>query len=100
AATAPILYGFQAEGAAPLVEGAPIAEPETVACAIRIGTPARGEEAMDAFTASRGRVAAVSDEQILDAYHWLAANEGVFCEPASTRSVRGVPAPRRRGGQK
>src|SRR4051794_39828704 len=87
---APVLYGFQAEGAAPLVSGAPVAEPETVASAIRIGNPARWEEAMDAFTASRGRVAAVSDEQILDAYHWLAANEGVFCEPASAASVAGI----------
>jgi threonine synthase len=89
---APVLYGFQAEGAAPLVSGAPVAEPETVASAIRIGNPARWEEAMDAFTASRGRVAAVSDEQILDAYHWLAANEGVFCEPASAASVAGLIA--------
>jgi threonine synthase len=89
---APILYGFQAEGAAPLVHGAPVAEPETVASAIRIGNPARWEEAMDAFTASRGRVAAVSDSQILDAYRWLAAAEGVFCEPASAASVAGLLA--------
>lgn len=89
---APVLYGFQAEGAAPLVHGAPVAEPETVASAIRIGNPARWEEAMAAFTASRGRVAAVSDEQILDAYRWLAANEGVFCEPASAASVAGLLA--------
>jgi threonine synthase len=89
---APLLYGFQAEGAAPLVHGTPVAEPETVASAIRIGNPARWEEAMDAFTASRGRVAAVSDEQILDAYHWLAASEGVFCEPASAASVAGLLA--------
>ena len=89
---APILYGFQAEGAAPLVEGHPVAEPETVASAIRIGNPARWEEAMNAFTASRGRVAAVSDEQILEAYHWIASNEGVFCEPASAASVAGVLA--------
>src|SRR3954463_8970077 len=61
----PILYGFQAAGAAPLVEGHPIENPETVASAIRIGNPARWEEAMNAFTASRGRVAAVSDDQIL-----------------------------------
>jgi threonine synthase len=90
--TAPVLYGFQAEGAAPLVHGAPVAEPETVASAIRIGNPARWEEAMDAFTASRGRVAAVSDEQILDAYRWLATDEGVFCEPASAASVAGLLA--------
>ena len=89
---APVVYGFQAEGAAPLVHGAPVADPETVASAIRIGNPARWEEAMDAFTASRGRVAAVSDEQILDAYRWLAAGEGVFCEPASAASVAGLLA--------
>jgi threonine synthase len=90
--TAPILYGFQAEGAAPLVRGAPVDHPETVASAIRIGNPARWEEAMAAFTASRGRVAAVSDEQILNAYRWLADNEGVFCEPASAASVAGLLA--------
>ncbi|MDX6632026.1 MAG: threonine synthase [Solirubrobacterales bacterium] len=88
----PLLYGFQAEGAAPLVLGHPVERPETVASAIRIGNPARWEEAMDAFTASHGRVAAVSDEQILDAYRWLAASEGVFCEPASAASVAGLLA--------
>ncbi len=89
---APLLYGFQAEGAAPLVLGAPVANPETVASAIRIGNPARWEEAMDAFSASRGRIAAISDQQILDAYRWLAASEGVFCEPASAASVAGILA--------
>ncbi|HWO84571.1 MAG TPA: threonine synthase [Solirubrobacterales bacterium] len=88
----PVLYGFQAEGAAPLVRGEPVERPETVASAIRIGNPARWEEAMAAFTASRGRVAAVSDEQILNAYRWLADNEGVFCEPASAASVAGLLA--------
>jgi threonine synthase len=88
----PILYGFQAAGAAPLVEGHPIENPETVASAIRIGNPARWEEAMNAFTASRGRVAAVTDEQILEAYHWVASSEGVFCEPASAASVAGLLA--------
>ena len=87
---APRLFGFQAEGAAPLVLGKPVANPETVASAIRIGNPARWEEAMEAFTGSRGRVAAVSDEQILDAYRFLAAHEGVFCEPASAASVAGL----------
>jgi threonine synthase len=95
---APLLYGFQAEGAAPLVHGAPVSDPETVASAIRIGNPARWEEAMGAVTASRGRIAAVSDEQILDAYRLLASQEGVFCEPASAASVagllaHGIPAP-------
>jgi threonine synthase len=95
---APILYGFQAEGAAPLVHGHRIDNPETVASAIRIGNPARWEEAMDALTASRGRIAAVSDEQILDAYRLIAESEGVFCEPASAAAVagllaHGLPAP-------
>jgi threonine synthase len=88
----PVLYGFQAEGAAPLVLGKPVPEPETIASAIRIGNPARWEEAMDAVTASRGRIAAVSDQQILDAYHLLASREGVFCEPASAASVAGILA--------
>ncbi len=88
----PRLYGFQAEGAAPLVHGAPVAAPETVASAIRIGNPARWEEAMGAFTGSRGQVRAVSDEQILDAYDLLASREGVFCEPASAASVAGLLA--------
>jgi threonine synthase len=88
----PLLYGFQAAGAAPLVEGHPIEKPETVASAIRIGNPARWEEAMAAVTASRGRIAAVTDEQILDAYRLLASREGVFCEPASAASVAGLLA--------
>jgi threonine synthase len=88
----PRLFGFQAEGAAPLVHGAPVTQPETVASAIRIGNPARWEEAMEAFTASRGRVRAVSDAQILDAYRFLAAHEGVFCEPASAAGVAGLLA--------
>ena len=89
---APVLYGFQAEGAAPLVEGRPIERPETVASAIRIGNPARWEEATDALVASRGRVAAVTDDQILEAYRLLASREGVFCEPASAASVAGLMA--------
>ena len=89
---APRLLGFQAAGAAPLVHGAPVERPETVASAIRIGNPARWEDAMDAFTASRGAVTAVTDEQILDAYSLLAAREGVFCEPASAASVAGLLA--------
>jgi threonine synthase len=88
----PLLYGFQAAGAAPLVRGEPVPEPETVASAIRIGNPARWEEAMAAFTGSRGRVEKVSDEQILDAYRLLASAEGIFCEPASAASVAGILA--------
>jgi threonine synthase len=92
AGEAPRMLGFQAEGAAPIVRGAPVEQPETVASAIRIGNPARWEEAVDAMRASGGRIAAVSDEQILDAYRFLAAREGVFCEPASAAGVAGVLA--------
>ena len=88
----PMLLGFQAAGAAPLVLGHQVESPETVASAIRIGNPARWEEAMDAVTSSRGRIAAVEDEQILDAYRLLAAGVGVFCEPASAASVAGLLA--------
>jgi threonine synthase len=86
----PRLHGYQAEGAAPLVRGAPVERPETVASAIRIGNPARWEDAMNAFTASRGEVRAVSDDEILAAYSLLAAREGVLCEPASAASVAGL----------
>jgi len=86
----PRMLGFQAAGAAPLVHGAPVAQPETIASAIRIGNPARWEDAMDAMTASGGAVNEVTDEQILDAYRFLAAREGVFCEPASAASVAGL----------
>jgi threonine synthase len=89
---APRMLGFQAAGAAPLVLGAPVEHPETVASAIRIGNPARWEEAMDAMTSSGGAVNAVTDEQILHAYSFLAAEEGVFCEPASAASVAGLLA--------
>jgi threonine synthase len=87
---APRLHGYQAEGAAPLVRGAPVEHPETVASAIRIGNPARWEDAMSAFTSSRGEVRAVSDAEILDAYSLLGASEGVFCEPASAAAVAGL----------
>jgi threonine synthase len=86
----PRLFGFQAEGAAPLVHGAPVAQPETVASAIRIGNPARWEEAMAAMSESRGRIEAVSDDEIIAAYRLLATEEGIFCEPASAASVAGL----------
>jgi len=88
----PRMYGFQAEGAAPLVRGAPVEHPETIASAIRIGNPARWEGAMDATTSSGGAVLAVSDREILEAYRFLAAGEGIFCEPASAASVAGLLA--------
>jgi threonine synthase len=88
----PRMFGFQAAGAAPLVDGAPVAHPDTVASAIRIGNPARWEDAMSAMTSSGGAVAAVTDAQILEAYRFLAADEGVFCEPASAAGVAGLIA--------
>ncbi len=84
------MFGFQAAGAAPLVLGRPVEQPETVASAIRIGNPARWEDAMNAMTASGGAVRSVTDEQILSAYRLLASTEGVFCEPASAASVAGL----------
>jgi len=90
AGVAPRMLGFQAEGAAPLVHGKPVAHPETVASAIRIGNPARWEEAMTAMRDSGGAIRAVSDAEILDAYKLLAAREGIFCEPASAASVAGL----------
>jgi threonine synthase len=86
----PRMLGFQAAGAAPLVHGAPVEHPETVASAIRIGNPARWEDAMSAMTSSGGAVKAVTDEQILSAYRLLASSEGIFCEPASAASVAGL----------
>jgi threonine synthase len=88
----PRMLGFQAAGAAPLVLGHPVEQPETVASAIRIGNPARWEDAMSAMTGSGGSVRAVSDEQILSAYRLLAETEGIFCEPASAASVAGLIA--------
>jgi threonine synthase len=86
----PKMFGFQAAGAAPLVLGKPVEFPETVASAIRIGNPARWEQAMEAMTSSGGKVNSVTDEQILAAYRFLARDEGVFCEPASAASVAGL----------
>jgi threonine synthase len=89
-AASPKLFGYQAEGAAPLVEGKPITHPETVASAIRIGNPVRWEDAMAAATESRGAIRAVSDSEILAAFRLLASKEGMFCEPASAASVAGL----------
>jgi threonine synthase len=88
--SAPQMLGFQAAGAAPLVEGRVVENPETIASAIRIGNPARWEEAMAAMTSSHGMVRAVTDDEILDAYKYLASVEGVFCEPASASGVAGL----------
>jgi threonine synthase len=90
----PVMWGFQAAGAAPIVHGEPIDHPETIATAIRIGDPASWTEAVTARDESGGIIGAVSDTEILDAYDLLAASEGVFCEPASAASVAGLLANR------
>jgi len=93
---APRMWGFQAAGAAPIVRGAPVAHPETMATAIRIGNPASWAGAVAAREESGGIIEAVTDRQILDAYRLLAEEEGVFAEPASAASVAGVLAYRDR----
>lgn len=94
AGAAPRMWGFQAAGAAPLVGGAPVEHPETVATAIRIGNPASWEGAIAARDESDGLIDAVTDGQILDAYDLLASREGVFVEPASAAGVAGMIARR------
>jgi threonine synthase len=86
----PVMLGFQAEGAAPLVQGRVIKHPRTIATAIRIGNPASWQGALAAAEESRGAIQAVSDRQILEAYRLLASEDGVFVEPASAASVAGL----------
>ena len=86
----PKMMGFQAEGAAPIVRGHAIENPETIATAIRIGNPASWKQAEAARDESDGIIDMVSDAKILEAYKLLAGKEGVFCEPASAASVAGL----------
>ncbi len=86
----PMMLGFQAAGAAPLVLGHPVEHPETIATAIRIGNPARGDEALAAAHDSGGFIDTVTDDEIIAAYKLVAALEGVFCEPASAASIAGL----------
>ncbi|MHB8155745.1 MAG: threonine synthase, partial [Candidatus Omnitrophota bacterium] len=86
----PVMLGFQAEGAAPIVRGKPINNPETIATAIRIGNPASWKNAELARDESKGLIDLVSDKQILVAYRILAEKEGVFAEPASAASIAGL----------
>ncbi|MCL1869389.1 MAG: threonine synthase [Promicromonosporaceae bacterium] len=90
ASKAPVMWGFQAAGAAPIVAGHPIDEPETIATAIRIGNPASWEQAVAARDESGGVIEAVTDEEILAAHRILSAEVGVFVEPASAAGVAGV----------
>ena len=86
----PVMLGFQAAGAAPIVKGKPIKDPQTLATAIRIGNPASWKSAMQARDESRGLIDLVSDQQILSAYRILAEKEGIFAEPASAASIAGL----------
>jgi len=86
----PRMMGWQAEGAAPIVRGAPVEEPETVATAIRIGNPASWQKAVEAARESSGSIGMVSDEEILDAQRLLARTAGIFVEPASAAGIAGL----------
>jgi threonine synthase len=86
----PVMRGFQAAGSAPIVNGAPVLNPSTIATAIRIGNPASWQQALDARDESGGAIEAVTDRDILAAYRLLAREEGVFVEPASAASVAGL----------
>lgn len=93
----PIMLGFQAAGAAPIVQGQPIKNPQTIATAIKIGNPASWKGAEQARDESKGLIDSVSDEEILSAYKLLAEKEGIFVEPASAASVAGVIKLSKRG---
>ena len=86
----PVMLGFQAEGAAPIVRNKPIKNPETIATAIRIGNPASWKSALEARDESKGLIDMVSDSEILHAYRMLAEKEGIFAEPASCASIAGL----------
>jgi threonine synthase len=93
----PRVMGWQAAGAAPIVLGKPVEEPQTVATAIRIGNPASWKGAVNARDESGGDIRSVTDEEIMDAYHRLAREEGIFCEPASAACVAGLLKATREG---
>jgi len=86
----PQMWGFQAAGASPIVDGKIVEKPETLATAIRIGNPASWQQALNAKEESKGRIDKVTDEQILNSYHLLAEKEGVFVEPSSAAGVAGL----------
>jgi threonine synthase len=86
----PKMFGFQAAGAAPIVDGHPIADPQTVATAIRIGNPASWHGATNALKESKGHIDKVTDEEILAAYKLIARTDGIFAEPASTAPLAGL----------
>ena len=93
----PRMMGFQAQGAAPIVRGGPVANPQTIASAIRIGNPASWQGALEARDSSGGVIDMVSDDEILEAYRLLASHEGIFCEPASAAAFAGLVKMRQAG---
>lgn len=93
----PKMLGFEAEGAMAIVKGEPIANPETVATAIRIGNPASWKTAVAAAEESGGQINYVTDEEILEAYRKIASREGIFAEPGSAASIAGVYKMKREG---
>ncbi|UCG79268.1 MAG: threonine synthase [Nitrospirota bacterium] len=86
----PRMIGFQAEGAAPIVKGAPVENPETIATAIRIGNPASWQGAEAARDESGGLIDSVTDDEIIASYKLIASSEGIFCEPASAATIAGL----------
>ncbi|GGI41976.1 threonine synthase [Mammaliicoccus stepanovicii] len=86
----PVMCGFQAEGASPIVQGKVVEQPETIATAIRIGNPASWKLAEEARDESNGLIDSVTDDEILDAYQLMTRKEGVFSEPASNASIAGL----------
>src|SRR5262249_21866365 len=88
--TLPRIFGFQAAGAAPIVDGHPVPAPQTVASAIRIGNPASWQGALAAIQESSGQIGKVTDEEILEAYKLIARTEGLFVEPASATPLAGL----------
>jgi threonine synthase len=86
----PRMMGFQAAGAAPMVLGHTVEQPDTIATAIRIGNPVNKENALNVRKESNGDFMAVTDAEIIDAYKLLGQGEGIFCEPASAASVAGL----------
>jgi threonine synthase len=86
----PKMFGFQAAGAAPIVDGAPVADPHTVATAIRIGNPASWQAAVTALKESNGHIDKVTDDEILHAYKTVARTDGIFVEPASAAALAGI----------
>lgn len=93
----PKMFGFQAEGASPIVQNKVVNNPETIATAIRIGNPASWDKAVDAIETSHGLIDAVTDDEILEAYQLMTSKEGIFSEPASNASIAGLIKLHRQG---